>query len=77
MSLEPTQNGSRREFLRDAARYAALGVVAATAVVVSPWHRQPPGEAGCRERGLCNGCVAFDQCALPAALAAKRAGNGG
>jgi hypothetical protein len=77
MSLEPIWNATRREFLRDTARYASLGVVAGIAAVVSPWHHRAPGEQSCLNRGLCDGCSAFDRCGLPAALSAKRAMNGG
>ena len=76
MSLQTTQIQSRREFLRGSLRYAFLGALAALAALVSSPRRRTPGEPACLNRSQCNGCSVLDQCGLPAALSAKRAGHG-
>lgn len=64
--------GNRREFLRNAARCAAVAGIAAVAAVVSPWIRHVPGGSSCLDGRFCHGCPALGACGLPAALLARR-----
>ena len=75
MSRSPDVGSNRREFLRDAARRCALGVLAVLAGITGV--RSRLGGQRCVNRGLCNGCNLFVGCGLPQALSAKLAKPGG
>lgn len=62
---------SRREFLRDGARYALLaGLGAVSATLGKRSGGQFAGQT-CINQGICRGCAAFTDCGLPQALSAK------
>lgn len=70
MRVSPETVESRREFFRAAARYAVLAGVAAVAAVSA--RRSLRQGQRCLNRGICSACGVFENCALPAALSAKR-----
>jgi len=64
----------RREFLRTAGRYAALGTMAAGgALIASRGEIDRDGQV-CINKSVCCNCGAYRGCRLPAALSAKEAG---
>jgi len=65
---------SRREFLRTAARFLALGGIGMMAARLTRMGRgtQVSGPEICVNDGVCRGCVVFADCGLPAALSAKQ-----
>ena len=71
---------SRRDFLRAAARFAALAGIGTLAVRLlgrRRWSRpggRTPAAGGqtCVNDGYCRACGAFTGCGLPAALSAKQ-----
>jgi hypothetical protein len=67
MSSGPQQTGSRRDFVRSAARYGGLVALGAAFA----WLERPRGRETCINNSICAGCTAFTECALPAALSAK------
>ena len=69
-------NESRREFLRGAGRVTLLGALGGLSVVLGRRAGVRFADPRCRARRLCDGCAAFDQCTLPAALKARRAQPG-
>lgn len=74
MRFLPQQREGRREFLRDAARYSVLGllalIAALSAKVVGATRRR------CINRSICSRCAVFADCELPAALSRKQSQNG-
>jgi hypothetical protein len=67
------RGASRREFVRDAFRYALLtGLAAVSAVLVRRRRETLPGQT-CINEYICRGCTAFTDCGLPQALSAKQA----
>ena len=75
MNSERSPHLTRRQFFRDAARWAALAAVAAVAARLTAKSRNGPGLPGqeCRNLGVCRDCAAFAGCVLPQALSAKSA----
>jgi hypothetical protein len=71
LAMQP--DASRREFLRGAARYGLLSLMAAlTAVGLQKgWNQK------CQNQGLCSGCSVLGDCGLPQAISFKRAQGGG
>lgn len=69
-SLDPVEN--RREFLRSAARYGALGLMVAVSAVLG---RSRLRGQTCVNQGVCGGCAVFNRCGLPAALSVKQHQN--
>jgi hypothetical protein len=64
---------TRREFLRDGARYALLaGLAAASASLAARRGSTLPNQT-CVNRGICRGCDALPACGLPQALSFKQA----
>ena len=57
--------GDRRAFLRNV---AMGGLVAVTGALLA---RRREGQ--CLRAGICRGCAAYEDCALPAALSARQA----
>ena len=66
--------GHRREFFRAAARYTLLAALSA-AGYLSARTGKLKGQH-CIRRGLCNGCLQFANCGLPAALSRKQKEKG-
>ncbi len=57
---------SRREFLRQSVRSACV----TAGVAFSAWQvRKGAALQSCVNRSVCDGCIAFDECTLPPALA--------
>ena len=75
--LDLNETGRRREFIRAAARYLALGAVTVVATVLARRRAAAPAGPGCVNDDLCRGCTAWATCSLPPADAARRAGVGG
>jgi hypothetical protein len=75
MNWLTTQSGNRREFVRDAARWALLAVVAAVSALLAATRRVTLPDQTCVNKGICSGCAVFAKCELPAALSAKVAAN--
>lgn len=70
-------DASRRNFMRDSARYVVLaGVAAVSALLFKRSGGKLIGQT-CVNQGICSGCGAFAGCGLPAALSAKAAKRGG
>jgi len=69
MSSATNQTGSRRDFLRSAARSGGLVALAA----VLAWLQRPRRQQNCINNNVCAGCAAFTDCGLPTALSAKAA----
>jgi hypothetical protein len=66
---------SRREFLRRAARGAALVLaLAGTAYATRP---RTFASAACRQAGPCQGCAVLSDCQRPAAQRSRRETQGG
>lgn len=65
----------RREFFRDGVRYSLLTLLAVGGGLLG--RRGQLSGQRCVNRGICSGCVAFNDCQLPAALSAKQARTGG
>jgi hypothetical protein len=68
---------TRREFLRDGVRYAALGALAVVSARVGRHALPSWRDPRCTGAGLCGGCAVFAQCGLPAALSARQSNNPG
>lgn len=67
----PSAPATRREFLRDGARYALLaGLAAASASLAARRGGALPNQT-CVNRGICRGCSALPDCGLPQALSFK------
>jgi hypothetical protein len=66
--------GGRREFLRAAARYTLLAAISA-AGYLSTRTGKLKGQS-CISQGICNGCLQFANCGLPAALSRKETERG-
>ncbi len=66
----------RREFIRKCARYAAVLSLAAVsgALIERSRRTTSAGPEQCVNNGVCRGCGAFADCALPLALSVKNAG---
>lgn len=75
MNWMTTQRGNRREFVRDAARWALLAVIAAVSALLAATRRVTLPDQTCVNRGICGGCAVFTKCELPAALSAKVAAD--
>ncbi len=60
----------RREFIRSAARYLALGGLVFTGGLLA-WRRKSSARQECINLEICKGCPAFNGCGLPPALAHK------
>ena len=75
MNWLTTRCGNRREFVRDAARWALLAVIAAVSALLAATRRVALPDQTCVNRGVCSGCAVLTKCELPAALSAKVAGN--
>ena len=75
MRFSPKKAAERREFFRAAARYTLLGLLTATGFLFG--RSGQLGNQRCVNRSICSGCVAFNNCGLPAALSAKQARVGG
>lgn len=65
-------NHDRRELLRRAARWLALGLLGGGAAALVARRGAPAGER-CSGGGICRGCAAYDGCGLPTALTMKQA----
>jgi len=63
---------SRRQFLRDGARYAILGGLAAVGGKLVARQIESPAGQVCVSAGICRGCAAFDDCELPQALSVRQ-----
>jgi len=63
-----TQPNERREFLRSALRYLALGLLGAGGLALTTRRRE-----NCERAFICRGCSAVDGCGLPQALSFKQA----
>jgi hypothetical protein len=71
---DESRKQSRREFLRGVGRAAAAaGLVGGVAGLVAAGRARPPQD--CVNNGFCRACGAYEDCALPAALSAKREGT--
>jgi hypothetical protein len=75
MRFSPEKAADRREFFRAGSRYTFLGLLAIAGFVFG--RRGQLNGQHCVNRGICAGCVAFNDCGLPAALSAKQAKAGG
>ncbi len=75
MNWLTTQSGNRREFVRDAARWALLAVVAAVSALLAATRGVTLPNPMCVNKRICSGCALFAKCELPAALSAKGAAN--
>jgi hypothetical protein len=75
MRFSAKRAADRREFFRAGARYTVLGVLTVTGLFFG--RRGQLNDQRCVSRGICAGCVAFNDCGLPAALSAKQARAGG
>lgn len=62
---------SRRQVFTAVLRYAALGFLGVAGGSAFAKRRRLLREGGCINRGICRGCVVFEQCGLPQALSAK------
>jgi hypothetical protein len=69
----PSSAATRREFLRDGARYALLAGLAAASATLAARRGGPLPDQTCINRGLCRGCGALASCGLPQALSFKQA----
>lgn len=63
---------SRRNFLRDAVRYAALALVCFVAGSAFTKRRKLLQEGNCINQGICGGCRVYENCRLPQALSRKQ-----
>ena len=75
MRFSVKKAADRREFFRAGARYTVLGLLTVTGLFFG--RRGQLNGQRCVNRGICAGCVAFNDCGLPAALSAKQARAGG
>jgi hypothetical protein len=70
----------RRELLKEALRYATLGLLTAGGVVLFAKRQRLVRQGKCINDGVCTGCKVLEQCSLPQALSARKAlagvGNG-
>ena len=64
---------SRREFFRNAVRYAVLSVLTVGGAILGRRSLTRLPDQTCINEGICHGCTAFAGCGLPQALAAKSA----
>ena len=71
MSHTSAQQPSRREMVRSALRYLALGGISLTSAGLIARSVASSAAGGC-PRSPCGDCAAIDHCNLPQALAAKR-----
>jgi hypothetical protein len=67
------RDASRREFVRESFRYAALTGVAAVSVLLFKRGGGKLSGQSCINQGICRGCTAFAGCGLPQALSARQA----
>jgi len=70
MCLFQEMMGSRREFFRAAARYTLLATFG-IAGYFSARKTKLKGQS-CIRQGICNDCIQFADCGLPAALSRKQ-----
>lgn len=75
MRLAPETAVDRRDFFRSGARYVVLAGLGALAALGAARGRRLAGQK-CVNRGLCGGCVVFENCGLPQALSAKQLKRG-
>ncbi len=71
------QPQGRREFFRSIGRNLAFGAIAAVSAALSVRSRSSDRREKCINQGICRGCPALDDCRLPQALSARRAGMKG
>jgi hypothetical protein len=71
MRFSEEKAANRREFFRAGARYSLLGLLSMAGFLFG--RRGQLSGQRCVNRGICGACVAFTNCALPAALSAKQA----
>ena len=63
---------NRRNFLRDAVRYAVLALVCFVAGSAFTKRRKLLQEGNCINQGICGGCGVYENCRLPQALSKKQ-----
>jgi hypothetical protein len=63
----------RRDFFTAIARYVLLGVLGVLGYFGARSSKLP--DQNCIRKSLCNGCVQFIDCGLPAALSRKQSGT--
>ena len=63
---------SRRNFLRNAVRYAVLALVCFVAGSAFTKRRKLLQEGNCINQGICGGCGVYENCRLPQALSRKQ-----
>jgi hypothetical protein len=69
------KKSNRREFLRRCARWSAFGALAGIGgVLIKRGSTAEPGSQDCVNNGICRTCNAYNDCGLPAALSARKAG---
>ncbi|MBN1808799.1 MAG: hypothetical protein JW909_06990 [Planctomycetes bacterium] len=74
MSKHENSECNRRELLAGLWRALAASALGLLAWILTAGRRSRP-EQRCSNRGLCCNCDSFDDCTLPQALSARRAGR--
>lgn len=68
----PTDNHSRREFLRRGLRLAVLTAGAGVAALFVKRGHVTATEQSCVNEGICSGCRTYSTCRLPQAMSRRR-----